>query len=342
MKTITRHQHKKVNSPAEAQGIFAKVNLTRQRMLEKSITAREIIFVLALLFCFTPWVTPPVALVVGLIVAQLIGHPFIHLNHKATNILLQVSVVGLGFGTNLQSALATGQEGILFTVISIAATLALGLILGKLLKIDRGISQLISSGTAICGGSAIAAIAPVIRAEERQISVALGTIFMLNSLALFIFPAVGHWLGLTQQQFGLWAAIAIHDTSSVVGAANHYGAEALQIATTVKLTRALWIIPVAIIMATLLKNKQHQVKMPWFIGLFILAMIASTYITVVARIAPYLVQLAKTGLTLTLFLVGAGLSRKAIQAVGWKPLLQGVLLWSTISVGALWAIITIV
>ncbi|WP_317042783.1 YeiH family protein [Pedobacter caeni] len=199
-----------------------------------------------------------------------------------------------------------------------------------------------SSGTAICGGSAIAALSPVMNAGEKQISVALGIVFILNSLALFLFPAVGHLLGLSQGQFGMWCAIAIHDTSSVVGAASKYGEEALQVATTVKLARALWIIPVALGTAFLFKSNQNKIQLPYFIGLFILAMLANTFLPVVQFIAPYMVMIAKSGLTLTLFLIGSGLSFKVVRVVGFKPFLQGLILWIAISCASLWVIMSFV
>ncbi len=285
------------------------------------------------------YISPPIALLLGLVLANLSGHPFLHLNHKATNILLQISVVGLGFGMNINSALAAGKEGFLFTIASIFSTLILGTFLGKWFKIEKKTSHLISCGTAICGGSAIAAIAPVIQSDEKQTSVALGVIFILNSVALFLFPAIGHWLDLSQTDFGLWCAIAIHDTSSVVGAASKYGPEALQIATTVKLARALWIIPVALITSVIFKNKSSKLKIPYFIGLFILAMIANTYVPQTAIIAPYIVTIAKISLTVTLFLIGAGLNLNALKSVGIKPLLQGVSLWIFIAIGSLVAIL---
>lgn len=285
------------------------------------------------------YISPPIALLLGLVLANLSGHPFLHLNHNATNILLQISVVGLGFGMNINSALAAGKEGFLFTIASIFSTLILGTFLGKWFKIEKKTSHLISCGTAICGGSAIAAIAPVIQSNEKQTSVALGVIFILNSVALFLFPTVGHWLDLSQTDFGLWCAIAIHDTSSVVGAASKYGPEALQIATTVKLARALWIIPVALITSVIFKNKSSKLKIPYFIGLFILAMIANTYLPHTAVIAPYIVSIAKMGLTVTLFLIGAGLNLNALKSVGIKPLLQGVSLWIFIAIGSLVAIL---
>ncbi len=302
-------------------------------ILGKSL--QQIIFGLLIVVCLSGFISPPIALLLGLIVANISGNPFLDFNHKAINILLQVSVVGLGFGMNVNSALAAGKTGFLFTVASIFTTLLLGTFLGKWLKIEKKTAHLISCGTAICGGSAIAAIAPVIKSDEKQTSVALGVIFILNSIALFLFPAVGHWLNLSQQEFGLWCAIAIHDTSSVVGAANKYGPEALQIATTVKLARALWIIPVALVTATLFKNKSSKIKIPYFIGLFILAMILNTYLPQTTIVFPYLVSLAKIGLTVTLFLIGAGLSQSVLQSVGVKPLLQGILLWVFIAVIAL-------
>ncbi len=311
-----------------------------KNLLDKSITTREVIFVLAVVFCSSPLVSPPIALLMGLIIAQFIGHPYLHLNHKATHILLQVSVVGLGFGMNVTSALKAGKEGILFTIVSIIGTLVIGFFMGKFLKIEKKTSYLISAGTAICGGSAIAAISPVIKAQEKQISVALGTIFILNSAALFLFPFIGHQLNLSQSQFGMWCAIAIHDTSSVVGAASKYGPQALEIATTVKLARALWIIPVAFLSTFIFKNKKSKIKIPYFIGLFVLAMIANTYIPFVQQYNHYLTNIAKAGLTLTLFLIGCGLNRKTISSVGFKPLIQGVILWMIISTAALWAVTT--
>lgn len=312
-----------------------------KNLLDKSITTREVIFLLAVVLCLSPLISPPIALLMGLIIAQFIGHPYLHLNHKATHILLQVSVVGLGFGMNVTSALKAGKEGILFTIVSIIGTLVIGFFMGKFLKIEKKTSYLISAGTAICGGSAIAAISPVIKAEEKQISVALGTIFILNSAALFLFPFIGHQLNLSQSQFGMWCAIAIHDTSSVVGAASKYGPQALEIATTVKLARALWIIPVAFLSTFIFKNKESKIKFPYFIGLFVLAMIANTYIPFVQQYNHYLTNIAKAGLTLTLFLIGCGLNRKTISSVGFKPLIQGVILWVIISTAALWAVTTL-
>ena len=298
----------------------------------------KVIFIAAAIFCLTPFASPAIALMMGLAIAQITGHPYLHLNHKATHLLLQVSVIGLGFGMNMHTAAQAGGQGFLFTIASISGTLAFGFLIGKWLNIERKTSFLISVGTAICGGSAIAAVSPVIEAEEKQTSVALGCIFVLNSVALFVFPAIGHYLNLSQTQFGLWCAIAVHDTSSVVGAASKYGAHALEVATTVKLTRALWIIPVAFMAALSFKNKTQKVSIPWFIGLFALAMVANTYITLATLTAPYIITIAKAGLTLTLFLIGAGLSRTVLASVGVRPLLQGIGLWIAISSAALFAV----
>lgn len=306
---------------------------------ENNKTVQKIFFVILLLVCAFNSVTPPMALLLGLVVANLSGHPFLPFNHIAIRYLLQISVVGLGFGMNVNSALAIGSTSLLFTIGSIVSTIIIGLLLGKWLLIEKKTSHLISCGTAICGGSAIAAIAPIIKSDEKQTSVALGVIFILNSLALFLFPAVGHWLQLSQQEFGLWCAIAIHDTSSVVGAANKYGSEALQIATTVKLARALWIIPVALITTIVFKNKSGNIKIPFFIGLFVLAMAMNTYIPEIAIYAPKMVLLAKIGLTITLFLIGSGLNFNVLRSVGLKPLFQGVLLWAFIAGGTLVSIL---
>jgi uncharacterized integral membrane protein (TIGR00698 family) len=314
----------------------------KKSILDRSITTREVIFMLAVVLCLSPLISPPIALLMGLIIAQFIGHPYLNLNHKATHILLQVSVVGLGFGMNVNSALKAGKEGLFFTIISIIGTLIIGFFLGKALKIEKKISFLIATGTAICGGSAIAAISPVIKADEKQISVALGTVFILNSVALVLFPIIGHYLNLSENQFGLWCAIAIHDTSSVVGAAGKYGPQALEVATTVKLARALWIIPIAFLSTFIFKNKGTKIKIPYFIGLFVLAMIANTYVPFIQDYSHYVTGFAKATLTLTLFLIGCGLSRKVLSSVGYKPLLQGIVLWIVISVSTLWAISSLV
>lgn len=302
---------------------------------------RIALFAGLILFCLTPWASPPIALALGVMFALTLGHPFPQHNSRATRVLMQTCVVGLGFGINLQQVLTAGRTGLLFTVVSIVATLLAGFGLGRLLKVERTTSHLISSGTAICGGSAIAAVGPVLGATDEEMSVSLGTVFILNAVALFLFPPIGTALDLTQTQFGLWAGIAIHDTSSVVGAASKYGAEALQIATPVKLARALWIVPLTIVTALLFRKPNSKVAVPWFIGAFILASVIRTYVA-----APDLwaavVQAARLGLTVTLFLIGAGMSRRALMAVGPRPLILGVLLWIAVSIASLYAVMATV
>lgn len=278
------------------------------------------------------WVKPAVALFMGIALALTIGAPYAKMNKKVSKYLLQAAVVGLGFGMNLHSALAAGREGMLFTIVSVVGVMVLGVVLGKLLRVNPKNAYLISSGTAICGGSAIAAVAPIIDADDNDTSLALATIFILNAIALFIFPPIGEALGLSQQQFGTWAAIAIHDTSSVVGAGAAYGPEALQVATTIKLTRALWIFPLALVSILVFRSKGKKVAIPWFILFFILAMIANTYINIPSEVTGAIVVASKKALSLTLFLIGCGLSLGAIKKVGAKPLILGVLLWIIISV----------
>jgi uncharacterized integral membrane protein (TIGR00698 family) len=283
------------------------------------------------------WVTPPVALFLGLAFALLCGQAYPAFNKKVSKKLLQYSVVGLGFGMNLHASLASGKEGMMFTIVSVVGTMVMGMLIGrKLLKMNRDTSYLISSGTAICGGSAIAAVGPVIKAKDSDMSVALATIFVLNAIALFVFPVLGQWLGLTQQEFGTWAAIAIHDTSSVVGAGAAYGEEALQVATTIKLTRALWIIPLALVTSFIFKSEGKKVSIPWFILWFIVAILINTYLLdAVPQVGKAISGLARKGLIITMFFIGASLSTNVLKAVGVKPLVQGVLLWLVISIGSL-------
>lgn len=296
-----------------------------------SHTWQKALFFILLASCLTPWVSPPLALFVGLILGLFVGNPLPLLTQKTTKWLLQLSVIGLGFGMNAHNALAIGRDGFMIASMTILLTLGLGLLIGKWMGIDTKTSYLIAAGTAICGGSAIAAVSPVIKAEERQISVSLATVFVLNAIALFIFPTMGHWLDMSQTDFGWWSAIAIHDTSSVVGAAKQYGQEALEIATTVKLSRALWIIPISLITAVIFKGSSKKIQIPYFIGLFVLAMLANTYVPTVSLVGPYMVEAAKAGLTATLFLIGSGLSLDKIKQTGIKPMLQGIVLWVFIS-----------
>ena len=283
------------------------------------------------------WITPPGALFTGLVFALLCGQAYPKFNKKVSKKLLQYSVIGLGFGMNLHASLASGKEGMLFTIISVIGTMLIGMFIGmKILKMNRDTSYLISSGTAICGGSAIAAVGPVIKAKESDMSVALATIFVLNAIALFIFPIIGEWIGLTQQQFGTWAAIAIHDTSSVVGAGAAYGDQALQVATTIKLTRALWIIPLALVTSVIFRGSSNKISIPWFILWFVVAILLNTYVLDgVPQVGKAIAGVARKGLIITMFFIGASLSTDTLKAVGIKPLVQGVMLWVLISLGSL-------
>lgn len=307
---------------------------------EKS-TIIKVAFIIAMVLCISGYVSSPVALVGGFLFSYFLGHPFLTLNSKAVNWLLKVAVVGLGFGMNLKETLHAGKDGFILAVFSIAATLVLGYFIGKLLKMNRKGSHLISSGTAICGGSAIAAVSPVINASQKDISISLGVIFLLNSIALIVFPPLGHLLDLSQHQFGLWCAIAIHDTSSVVGAAYTFGEEALKVATTVKLARALWIIPLSLLSVFLFKGKGKSVKIPYFIFLFILAIIMNSYLPIPTIITGSITSISKSLLVLTLFLIGAGLSVEKIKSAGWKPMILGVSLWVFISISAIIAILAL-
>ena len=298
------------------------------------------VIVVALIATYIPsvmflgsWATPPVVLFLGLAFALVCGQPYPAFNKKMSKQLLQYSVVGLGFGMNVEAALASGKDGMMFTVISVFGTLLVGWLVGRLLlKVDKNTSYLISSGTAICGGSAIAAVGPVIKAKDSEMSVALGTVFILNAVALFIFPPIGRYLGLDDVQFGTWAAIAIHDTSSVVGAGAAYSEAALEVATTIKLTRALWIIPVALVTCILFRSKDKKIKVPWFILWFVVAMLVNTYLLdAVPQVGKTINGIARKSLTLTMFFIGASLSPAVLRQVGVKPLLQGVILWGLVS-----------
>lgn len=293
-------------------------------------------YIPALRFLST-WVTPPVVLFIGLVFALLCGQAYPTFNKNISKKLLQYSVIGLGFGMNLQASLASGKEGMFFTIISVIGTLLIGMFIGcKVLKLNRNTSYLISSGTAICGGSAIAAVGPIIKAKDTDMSMALATVFILNAIGLFLFPALGHWLGLSQQDFGTWAAIAIHDTSSVVGAGAAYGEEALQVATTIKLTRALWIIPLALVTSVIFRSDGKKITIPWFILFFIVAMLINTYLLADhPEVGKFIADIARKGLIITMFFIGASLSVDVIKSVGIRPLLQGVLLWIIISAASL-------
>ncbi len=292
---------------------------------------QKIIFILGFLFALSPLASPPVALAVGLIFGLMFTHPFLEHSQKFSKTLLKICVVGLGFGMNLHEVLKVGRSGFFYTALSIAFALSVGWLLGKLLKVGRTDSYLISVGTAICGGSAIAAVGPVAGANDDEMSVSLGTIFILNSVALIVFPLIGTWLHLSQEQFGLWSALAIHDTSSVVGAGAKYGAVALAVGTTVKLARALWIVPVTLFTAAI-KRSGTKIKYPWFIGLFVIAAVVNTYLNVGEPVYKMLYDLARIGLTVTLYLIGSHISRQTLKQVGIRPLAQGLILWIIVSV----------
>ena len=296
---------------------------------------RKVIFITCVIVCLLPFMSAPFALLLGFLFSQFIPHPYKLVNSKFTKYLLQFSVVGLGFGMNLNEALKAGETGFVFTVASISTTLILGILVGKWLNIDKKITLLLSSGTAICGGSAIAAVSPVIQAEEKQMTISLGAVFILNSIALLIFPFIGHYFNLSQSQFGMWAAIAIHDTSSVVGAAHNYGEEALKIATTVKLERALWIIPLTLLLSLFYKNGNGKIKLPWFIFFYVIAMSINTYFPATHVANEWIILFARKGLTVTLFLIGSSLNREALKSVGLKPIVLAVSLWLFISVASL-------
>jgi uncharacterized integral membrane protein (TIGR00698 family) len=294
----------------------------------------KLLFVAGVILAASGLVSPPVALTAGIAFGLLLVHPYLGESRRYSKFLLQASVVALGFGMNLQEVLRAGRTGFIYTAFGISVALAAGWALGRMLRVPGTPSFLISSGTAICGGSAIAAVAPILQAEAGEMSVALGTVFILNSIALLIFPPIGGALHLSQEQFGLWAALAIHDTSSVVGAAAKYGAAALVIATTVKLARALWIVPLSLGTAAVRKSRS-RVQIPWFIFLFCLAAVVNTYMPGIAGTTHALSQSGKLGLTATLFLIGTGISRQALREVGWRPLLQGALLWLFVGAGSL-------
>jgi uncharacterized integral membrane protein (TIGR00698 family) len=319
-------------------------------MADGSVSERidsKTVFFLGLLLAASGFVSPVVALLGGLAFGFAVEHPYRAESSSVAKLLLQASVVALGFGMNLRQVVQAGRSGFVYTAVSILTAMALGLTLGWLLRTGGKASFLITAGTAICGGSAIAAVAPIVEASEEEISVSMGTVFLLNSVALVVFPAIGYALHLSQNQFGLWAALAIHDTSSVVGAAAKYGDQALAVGTTVKLARALWIVPVslvtALVMARLASGAgrvagRTKVKVPWFIFLFCVAAAAKTYLPQFAAAYGDLSHLGKLGLTATLFLIGTSLSKKTLQQVGVRPLVQGVVLWMVVAGTSLFVI----
>lgn len=307
-------------------------------------TLGHLLLPLGALLVLIPKVPAAAALAAGVLLAVAVGNPYQQKTRQWTHLLLQLAVVALGAGIDLRAVAQAGLSGLGYTALGIVATLGAGALLGRLLRVPRDTGLLITVGTAICGGSAIAAVAPVLRAKEHEVSVALGTVFLLNSAALLLFPPIGHLVGLPEPRFGLWAAVAIHDTSSVVGAALAYGPSALQIATTVKLARALWIIPLTLGIAALRARKEGggtaAIKLPWFILGFLLAAGLFTYVPALQPVGAYVTAVAKRGLVLTLFFIGANLSPQALRSVGVRPLLLGLTLWvlvASVSLGALLA-----
>jgi len=292
------------------------------------------VFFVALILAASGLVSPPIALLGGLIYGFTVAHPFHVESKRLAKFLLQASVVALGFGMNLHQVLQAGRSGFLYTAASITAAMLLGLGLGYLIHVGKKSAFLISAGTAICGGSAIAAVGPIANASEEEMAVSLGAVFILNSVALFLFPVIGYAFHLTQSQFGLWAALAIHDTSSVVGATAKYGATALAVGTTIKLARALWIVPLSLLTAVTLKSKA-RIQWPWFILLFCLAALLNTLLPAFAPTFGILSHLGKIVLTVTLFLIGTGLNKKTLKDVGPRPLLQGLALWVIVGTGTL-------
>lgn len=286
--------------------------------------------------CLTPWVGSATALLLGAVIALTLGNPYTQYTRTWTHRLLPLSIIGLGAGMNLETVAKAGISGIGYTALSIMLTLGAGLLLGKMLRTEKESSLLISVGTAICGGSAIAAVAPVIGARPSSMSVALGVVFLLNAAALVLFPFLGHMMGLSQEQFGLWSALAIHDTSSVVGAGLNYGERALEIGTTVKLARALWIIPLVLVIQLYWNRNTEKTegdgkappkKYPWFILGFLAMAALVTWVPALGDAGHLVASIARQFLVVTLFLIGAGLTRETLKTVGLKPLLQGVLLW---------------
>ena len=310
---------------------------------EAALAARIAFPILALVMV-VPFFSPAAALVCGIALAFVVGNPYPVTTSRVVTPLLQISVVGLGAGMNLIEVGRAGAHGFVYTLIGISLTVSIGLILGRALRAERDTSLLITVGTAICGGSAIAAVAPAIRAKSHEVSVALATVFFLNAVALFIFPSIGHHFGLSQVQFGVWSALAIHDTSSVVGAAMQYGARALEIATTIKLTRALWIVPVTLVIGFLWNRGTDQkaggkAKRPWFILGFLAAAALVTWLPSLKPFGHFAFVGAQRSLVVTLFLIGSGLSRDALRVVGRRPLIHGFILWVLMGTATLTAIL---
>jgi uncharacterized integral membrane protein (TIGR00698 family) len=295
--------------------------------LRNKQSAAKFLFIAFPLLVIVFSLSASVALVLGLLIGLVFTNPFPVQTKNLTRYFLQVSIIGLGFGMNFTKVMEAGRDGFVFTLLTISFAMGIGYILGMVFKVERVISHLISCGTAICGGSAIAAVSQALKADDNDISVSIGTVFILNAVALFIFPPIGEFFHLTQEQFGIWSAIAIHDTSSVVGASSRYGNEALMIATTIKLARALWIIPLVILTSFIFKNKNSPWSFPWFIIFFVAASLVNSYLKLPKKLSTDIVTVAKAGFSITLYLIGTGISMTALKKVGARPMLQGITLW---------------
>ncbi len=301
------------------------------------------VFAIAIAYAFSPWASPGIALAAGIALALAFGNPLSKASGKLSKTLLQISVVLLGFKFDLRPVLEVGAQGFIFALITILSTFGIGWLLGKALKVPQAIGILISSGTAICGGSAIAAVSATISSKDEDVAVSIGTIFLLNAIALFIFPPIGHLLHLDSHAFGIWSGIAIHDISSVAGSAAAFGQNALEVAMPVKLSRALWIAPMALAIGYIwsrnatpdAEGKKPTIKFPWFILFFIAAAGLRSQIPAAQAYAKHIEFAAMAGFTVTLFLIGAGISRNALKKVGWRPLALGIALWAFISLTTL-------
>lgn len=282
--------------------------------------------------CLFPFFSAPLALFIGILLAIFYKGEEVVKTGKLTKYLLQGSIVCMGFSMSLHEVVQTGKTGFMITIVSVVVTILTGIIMGKILKVASNTTMLISSGTAICGGSAIAAVAPVLGAKNNEISFSMAVIFVLNAVALFIFPVIGHLLQMDQTHFGYWAAIAIHDTSSVVGACSAYGEEALQVGTTVKLTRTLWIIPLALCIAFFNKNNTSKINIPWFIFLFIVAIIIGNYVPGMEETNNHLSWLGKKGMMVSLFFIGASINIAEVKKTGVNTFLLGIILWFIIAI----------
>jgi len=303
-----------------------------------SLRVKIFTYILFGLACLMPVVSPAMALILGTVLGLTLGNPWGQFMSNLSKTTLKISVIGLGFGVNIHQVITTGKMAIGYTAAGILFAMVMGYFLGRLFKTEKNTSLLISTGTAICGGSAIAAMAPAIKANNHDIAVSMATVFLLNGAALLVFPVIGHWFDLSQEAFGIWSAMAIHDTSSVVGAASGYGDTALDIGVTFKLTRALWILPLTFIVASIVHGK-GKAAFPLFLVGFLLASIASSFWPALYPYWYTLTMISKQLLSVTLFLIGACVTRELLKRVGPRPLFQGVILWALVSILSLYAIL---